>query len=527
MSARLRTALWILGILLTVAGGVAYLVTPLWTATTTGVLGAGLLLLLVNLYVNFGGVRGFVSRRSTRYGGNMVVLILIVLAISVLLQALALRHSLRWDLTANQRYSLSPQSRKILKDLKKNVELLAFYQDAQEGRQSLKDLLDEYAYNSPRFTYRFVDPDRSPNLAKQYKVTTYGTLVLQSGDKRQTIAQPTEQDITNALIKVTQNKEKTIYVTTGHGEKQLSDTERGGFSDAKQAIEDQNYKVKELVLLRQKDVPADAAVVVIAGPTRDFFPEEIAALKRYVNRGGKLLVMLEPQVDTPRLNKFLEDYGIEPGNNEIIDRLSRVFGASYTTPIVTQYAKHAITENFGVASFFPSARSMTAEKKPPTNVQAQSLAFTGPNSWAETNLRLLDQGTAEFNEGSDIPGPVPVAAVATITPQAPDNPQGLLFSGKMTPPKKDKARIVAFGDSDFASNGALGLSGNKDLFLNSLSWLAEEGDLIAIRPKNQSNSPLLLSAAEGRMAFWFPLVILPALVLGTGMLVMWRRRWSR
>lgn len=527
MSARLRTVLWILGFLLTVGGAIAYVIKPLLTPVTSVALGLGLLMLLVNLYLNFADVRRFLGKRSTRYGGNLAVLALIVLAIAVLVQGLATRHNLRWDLTENKRFSLSPQTRNILKNLKKNTELIAFYRDTEAGKQSLKDLLEEYTDSSSRFKYRFVDPDRSPNLAKEYKVAAYGTLVLESGGKREKVESDTEQAITNGLLKVTRDREKTIYMITGHGEKQITSQDKTGFSAAKQAVEEQNYKVKELVLLREKAVPQDAAVVVIPGPSRDFFPEELSTLTDYIDRGGKLLVMLEPQVETPRLSKLLEDYGIEVGNNEIIDRLSRVFGADYTMPVVTQYARHPITANFGVASFFPSTRSVTPVKKPKTGVEVQPLALTGPNSWAETDLKRLRQGSAEFNEGSDIAGPVSIAAVSSVAPKEREDPKGLLFSGKKGPPKSGKARIVVFGDSDFAGNTALGISGNRDLFLNSLSWLAEEEELIAIRPKDQSNAPLLLSATEGRLAFWFPLVILPATVLGAGVFVIWRRRWSR
>ena len=526
MSPRLRNILWILGLLLSIGGAFAYVIKSLLTPVTSAALGLGLLLLLVNLYLNFGDVRRFLGKRSTRYGSNLIVLAIIVLSISVLVQALATRHNLRWDLTENQRFSLSQQSRKILKNLKKNTEIIAFYRDTEEGKQSLKDLLEEYANSSSRFKYRFVDPDRSPNLAKEYKVTAYGTLVLESGGKREKVEIGTEQFITNGLIKVTRDAEKTVYVVTGHGEKQITSPDKNGFSAAKQAIEDQNYKVKELVLLREKQVPQDASAVVIPGPTQDFFPQEISELTDYVNRGGKLLVMVEPMTETPRLNQFLEDDGIQVGNNEIIDRLSRVFGADYTMPVVTQYARHPITENFGVATFFPSTRSVTPVKKPKTGVQVQPLALTGPNSWAETDLNRLRQGSAEFNEGKDMAGPVSIAAVSSIEPKEPENPKGLLFSGKTEPRKAGKARLVVFGDSDFAGNTALGIPGNRDLFLNALSWLAEEEELIAIRPKDQSNSPLLLSATEGRLAFWFPIVILPAMVLGAGVFAIWRRRWS-
>jgi ABC-type uncharacterized transport system involved in gliding motility auxiliary subunit len=308
----------------------------------------------------------------------------------------------------------------------------------------------------------------------------------------------------------------------------VGNTDRPGFSQAREAIQGANYEVKELLLLREKDVPENAAVLVVAGPKRDLLSEELTALDRYVQRGGKLLVLLDPE-QAPALAKFLEKYGIRPGQDVIVDRLSRVLGGDYLIPVVSQYESHPITKEFTLASFFPFARTMDAASSPPQGVTVQVLARTGQGSWAETDRETLKQGQARFDPGKDRQGPVPVGAVATVEVKPPAK------KGETTPVEGPgpgaavprKARIVAYGTAAFASNNYLNLSGNKDLFLNSISWLAEEEDLISIRPREAKFTPLILTARQGQAAFWVGVVVPPAVALAAGVTVGIRRRRAR
>jgi ABC-type uncharacterized transport system involved in gliding motility auxiliary subunit len=253
----------------------------------------------------------------------------------------------------------------------------------------------------------------------------------------------------------------------------VSNTDRPGFSQARDAIQGANYGVKELLLLREKDVPENAAVLVVAGPKRDPLPSELTALERYVQRGGKLLVLLDPD-QAPALGTFLEKYGIRPGQDVIVDRLSRVLGGDYLIPVVTQYESHPITREFTLASFFPFARTVDALPGPPQGVTVQVLARTGEGSWAETDRETLKLGQARFDPGKDRRGPVPVGAVATVEgkPPAKKGDAKPAAGPESEPAGPRKARIVAYGTAAFAANNYLNLSGNKDLFLNSISWLA-------------------------------------------------------
>lgn len=481
----------------------------------------GLFVALIYLYISFHSFRTALARRSFKYGINAFVVSLIILGIIVLVEALSSRHNKVYDLTENKRYTLAPQSLKVLNGLTQDVKVWAFFQEAQMGRSKLEDLLKQFAYSTPKVKYEFIDPDRNPGLAKNYKVTSYGTIVIQAGGKEEKVFEISESALTNAVIKLTREGKKSIYFVAGHGENSISEEDKGGYSTVKKALEEQNYNVKELLLMRGEKLPDDAAALVISGPKKDFFDVELQQLKEYIQRGGKVLFMLDPE-SPAQLSAFLESYGFSLGKDVIVDKLSRLFGADYLIPIVSQYEKHPITEKFTVASFFPLARSVKVAEKLPDGIEAQILAKTGPESWAETDIEGVKNGSASYQEGVDDKGPVPVAAVASVKVKEDKSKEAAKKPLIPKPEEKEKkGRIVVFGDSDFANNGSVGLSGNGDLLLNTMSWLAEEEDLIAIRPKEGRTSPILLTRRQAKLIFWFPVVGLPAAValVGAGVIV--------
>jgi ABC-type uncharacterized transport system involved in gliding motility auxiliary subunit len=457
--------------------------------------------------------------RNLRFGTNLAIAAIAVLGIIAFVEAISLRHSHRFDLTANKRYSLSPQSQQLLAGLPQPVKATAFYQDTQAGRESAKDLLDQYAYYGKQFTYEFIDPDRNPGLAKRYGITSYGTIVLESGAKEEKVLVADEENLTNALLKVIREGKKVVYFLEGHGEHSINNTQREGYSEAKRAIESQNYEVKPLTLLTEGKMPDDAAILIVAGPRKDLLEPELMEITRFIQRGGKVMFLLDPE-GPPALPKYLTDYGVQIVDGVVVDPVSRLFGMDYLTPVVASYEEHPITKNFEVASFFPLALEVKTTDKMPEGVSAQILAKTSPNSWLERGTEerqgiARGEGRLAYNEGVDEKGPVPVAAVATVTVRR---------EGSSDKEPK-KARIVVFGDSDFASNNYLNLSGNRDLFLNTVSWLAEEENLIAIRPKEGGQFFTPVTANQERLIFWLTMIVLPAVVVGSGVgTYIWRRQ---
>ncbi len=459
------------------------------------------------------GVRLLFARRGARHGLNAVVMILLVLGIIALVEAVSYRHSYRVDLTENRRHSLSPQTIKILQSLSADVTATGFFRTDQPTKRTAEDLFRQYeSYSKGRFKWKSVDPDREPGLAKRYGVETYGTVVLDTKTKSEKVIDAEEEKLTNGLIKVTREGRRVVYVIKGHGEHDPASTDRAGFSEAKAALEKANYEVKELLLVRAPKIPEDAAVVILPGPKNDLFPAELAALDAHITQGGKILFMANP-FQAEGLKGYLAKYGVKLGDDLVIDRLSRAFGGDFVVPAIFQYEDHPITKGFGsTLTFFPLTRSVGVESTPPKGVTAQALARSGPGSWGETTRGELDKGEV-VQDAKDTPGPLPVAAVATIDAASP--PEGKTNA---------KARIVVFGSSNVAANQFLNVQGNKDFFLNAVSWLAEEEDLIAIRPKEGKQAPVILTARQGQMIFWLPVVVLPVTVMLAGVVVIIRRR---
>jgi ABC-type uncharacterized transport system involved in gliding motility auxiliary subunit len=491
----------------------------------------GSFLLFIALTLNAEELRGLLDLRATRYGAGAAVLALLALGVVAFANAVSYRHSYRWDLTENRRNSLSPQTIQILRTLKTPVNAIAFFRSDTPGKRTAEDLLNQYAsYSSGKFTWRIEDTDRAVALARQYNVDSYGTVVLESGSgpetKTEKVLDAEEEKLINALVKVTRSGKRIVYVIKGHGEREIGNTDKSGFSQAKDQMDKANYEVKELVLARDPKIPEDAAIVLVPGPRTDLFPQELSALDAYIARGGKVFFMATP-FQGEGLVKYLARYGVGLDDDVVIELnpLGQLFGTGPLVPIVNQYDSHPITRDMaGVMTLFPLTRSLEAAKAPPKGVQIETLARTSRQSWGETDKSVFQKGTAKPDPGEKT-GPLPVALVATIEPQG-DAKAGAKPVGadeKKTP----KARIVVVGTADFASNQFLGAQGNRDFFLNVVSWLAEQEDLISVRAKDTRQNPIVLTAAQSSIVLWVPLALLPGAVIVCGIVVIVQRRRSK
>ncbi len=500
------------GLALLAAAALLPFARPAWASQRWVLAAAGAVLVLVSLLGRPGNLRTVLAGRTARYGVNTAVMIVLLLGIIGLVEAVSYRHNARLDLTENRRHSLSPQTIQLLRGLKTDVNAVAFFRTDQPGKRVAEDLLKQYArYAGGRFAWRVVDPDREPGLALRYGVESYGTVVLETKDRSEKVLDAEEEKLTNGLVKLTREGRRTIYVVQGHGEPDLGSTDRPGFSEAKTALERANYEVKPLVLAREGKVPDGAAAVILAGPRTDLLPPELEALDAYLARGGKLLVMANPTILNPgpadSLKPFLARWGIELGDNLVIEvnPIGRLFGIGPEVPLIQQYEPHPITRDLnGITTLFPLTRTVAAAKTLPAGVSVQPLARTSPDSWGETDRASLRQGQVK-PDPQDARGPLTVAAVAT----------------------RDKARLVVYGTANLAANQFLNVQGNRDFFLNTVSWLAEQEDLISIRPKETRQTPVFLTAQQAWAAFLVPVVALPGVVLVGGVVTLVRRRLAR
>lgn len=480
---------------------------------------SGLLCSIISVILGLRSSRSEASRRSTRFGLNAGASIVFLAAILIFLQTFSTRYNARFDTTSNRRFSLAPQTVNILAGLEREVRFNCFFKESTTGKKELEDLLEEYRSSSNFIIYDFIDPDKDPVAARRYEVESYGTIVAESGGLQEKIYEISEDELTNTILKVTRTDKKKIYFVMGHGEKSIEGTDPEGINKLKESILDENYDVEEILTLREEQIPEDCAILVVAAAEKDIFATEKAAIARYLSEGGKLLILLEPILELPELYGLINDNGILIGDDVVIDRFGRVLAGNFLTPVVNQYGDHPITKGFAHASFFPQARSIGTIEEFSGRATVEIIASTGESAYGETNIdAILDEGKTQYEGDQDLAGPVGLAAVATV----PVDTTALTGSVGRGP----NSRIVVFGDSDFASNSYFDLGGNKDLIMNTISWLAEEGDLIAIRPKDSLSQPVMLTARQGRIVFWLPVVFLPAAVGAIGVAVAVRKKRS-
>jgi ABC-type uncharacterized transport system involved in gliding motility auxiliary subunit len=472
------------------------------------------------------------TRRQARYGTLSMVSVLIVLGILLGINYVATRQNKRWDLTSSKEFELSDQTKKILQDLKQPLKLVVFERD--ERAQPYRDRLSEYTYLSKQVQVEYIDPEKQPSVAKQYQIQQFGTIAIEYQSRVERVTGTSEQDLTNGIIKAVTGQQKKIYFITGHNEHDTgSADERVGYNAAGAELQRENYTVEKLTLAQTPEAPADAAVVVIAGPAFDYLPPEIDALKRYLNKGGHVLMMLDPPDTTtaPPLTNLIalaREWGIEVNDNVIVDQSSigQLLGRGPGVPVAGSYPGHPITERFNVITSFPLARSVT----PVTGGArtAQPIVETSQQSWAESDVKALaERRPVGFDEGgADKRGPVSVAAaISTDAPEQPAAPAPAAGAPPADAPPKRETRIVVFGDSDFASNDGLGMApGNRDLFLNTINWLAQQENLISIRPKAPDDRRVTLTEDQQSMVMIFSIILLPGIVLASGVFSWWRRR---
>jgi len=500
------------GLLLVIAGLVRYYLEGVFTWIENVALIAGTLGILVYLFLNFATLKERLLSRSTLQTTNAVFMSLMVVGVLGLINFISGQHVYRHDTTAAKQFSLSDQTKKVLTALQKDLYLTAFYKAGTEGK--IKDLLDEYSKLTPKFSYEFVDPDLKPEIAKRMGITAYETSVVSYGAKDEKITTATEEGLTNAIIKVTREGVKKIFFTMNHGEKLPSAEDRLGLSFAQNEIKKKNYEVGSISLLEQQEIPTDCAVLVIAGAQYDFLSPEKEKVKTYLKNGGAVLFLLDPP-PAPSFDSLLAEYGFKVGNDLVVDfsPAGMLYFGSASVPVVGTYESHVIVENFGnTMTAFPVARSVQLNRSLPGGVTGQVLLKTSPNSWGETEVNIVG-GRVSFDDSKDLKGPVPVAALVT-KPVTSDSAHSI--SGK--------TRIVVIGDSDFAANNYFNFHRNGDMFLNTISWLADEEDLVSIRPHNPEDRRISLTAKNSKIIMLVSLFLLPLSALVAAVIIYIRRR---
>ena len=493
---------------LVVAAGL-YIVQRQWNLYLQISIGLFVIGLAVYVVQDPDSIRKLLTGRQARYGSNALILSVAFIGILVVVNYLAYKYTKRWDLTSDQSNTLAKETVDVLKTLPDTVVAKAFFSsDASivSSKDSAKSLLDQYVYGGGgKFQYAFIDPNKDPVAAQDAGISKDGSIVLFMGDTKQSVSSISETDITGAMVRLMNPGAHVVYFSTGHGEYPIDGSSDQSYTKLSTDLESRNYKVSTLNLLATNQIPQDASVVVIAGPKKPFTDAQVSLLDAYITNGGSVVVMEDPTIDTqfgdspdPLANDLAQTYGIVLGNNVIVDAYGyQTFQNAYFA-VGYQYATHVITQKMStMGTGFQSARSVTAESSVGTDYSKTQLILTVDQSWGETDMASVQNNSVTFDQGVDLVGPVPLAVVADGT--------------------TDKARLVVFGDSDFATNAYYGFYGNSDMIINSIDWAAKEENLISLTPKTTVDRTLVQPQAYTMgLIFLGSLVVIPGIVLAAG-----------
>jgi len=458
------------------------------------------------VYLNFekNKVCSFFKAKKSQKGINSVFSFIMFFLIIVALNFIFSKNDLKHDFTKNKIHTLSEQTINVLKNLKSELKIIAFIPSIQTD--FFKNSINKYQHYTSKLSYEIIDPSKEPIKAKSFDVNSNNTFVVVSGENiAKFYDELSEENITNSIIKVLRERLKKIYFLTNHGEKSIFDENKDGYSQITKKLQGQNYLVEELNLLDTALIPEDAELIIVAGPNKEFFEQEKTLLVDYISSGKSILLMLDPVVENSKIIKnslldfITKDIKADFAGDLIVDPSPALFGATATMPVVKEYnSTHRITKDFNLPSFFPNAQSIIINEEN-TSLNATELCKTSSKSWGEYNIR---SGSVSFEAGEDRVGPLNVCLIIE---------------------KEEELNMVLIGDSDFASNQYLNFVGNADLFLNIVSYLLKDEDLLSIRPKTQDQAFFSIKPVYMRLLAIATMYLIPFVVLVFG-IVFWIKR---
>jgi ABC-type uncharacterized transport system involved in gliding motility auxiliary subunit len=411
---------------------------------------------------------------------------------------LAFQNPKQWDATEDKQNTLAPETIQALKSLPEAVNAIGFY-STNLSTESADKLLSNFKANSNgKFDYQFVNPDTNPVAAREAGITGDGKIMLAMGDRKEIAAFATETELTKSLIKLISPEARSVYFLTGHGEANIESGEIS-MTIAKQTLESKNYTVNSLNLLAENKIPEDALAIIIPGPMKPVSDQEVRLLKQYVDAGGALVVMQNPNIATDfgnfpdLLAKYLADeWGIILNNDIIIDLNSQ----QPLNAISASASQHPITQNLSgnYIVIMPQARSISIGSGI-EGVTQTGLIFTSPNSWGEMNFTTAEGTQISFDPEEDLPGPLTMAVAGENA--------------------TTKGRVVVFGNSAFATDQVFDTYGNGNMFINSVDWASEQENLINITP----NTPKARTFVQPSQLQWI-IILLGSVIVIPGLIVL-------
>lgn len=478
--------------------------------------------------------------------------VLILLGLLGMVNYLSAKYYRRFDWTSARLYTLSEKTEGVLGTVSKDIEVTLFMRPSEPLFEPVRELLERYQAASPRVHSRTVDPERNLLEARrllQRGVSSPNVVVFEAGEERRILdavdladfdysgvqygEQPrltglkAEQRFTGAILELLESRKPRILFTSGHGEISLEDASGRGLSQARSLLGRDNFDLEGWASLGKPAVPDGVDVVVVAGPTSPFTTAELAVLANYLERGGRLLALLDPEFGRgdrggeATFTRWLSGYGVEVGADVVLDPPNSLpmYGAG--TFFSAIYGIHPTTKSLrqaNAAVILALSRSVRRSDPPPSDREAVELVSTSPEGWAETDLAHLP---AVSKDERDLPGPVSVAVAVGPRDEAPGVDAGADGASK-TPAVG--MRLVVFGDSDWATDAQIANADNATLLVDVFNWLVARPQLLGIPPKTPEANRLNLDRGQLRTAFAVVLGAMPLAAIVAGVLVYLRRR---
>lgn len=428
---------------------------------------------------------------------------------------LSTRYHFQADWTAAGRHTLAPASVALLAELKDPLQITAFARQSElvATRRQISDLVGRYQRHKADLNLRFVDPDMEPERVRAEGISFDGEMVVEYQGRKLHVQQINEQALTNTLHKLARAGERKVVFLEGHGERNPDGGANHDYGAFGEQLRNKGFLITRLNLTATPDIPADAALLVIASPQVDLFPGEVRLIQNYVEQGGNLLWLAEPD-GRRQLDPLAAQLGLSFHPGTVVDPTTQLLGIDNAAfSVVVDYPPHAVTRGLASVTLFPYATALDA-----TLVdepwQATPLLQTVPRSWAETGPL---QGSIRYDAGADVPGPLNVG----IALERPRPGEGDAAADEHDAPQQ---RVVVIGDGDFLANSYLGNGANLELGERLINWLSHDDTLMHIPPKAATDTRLELTPLlSGLIGFSF-LIIIPGGLVVAGVVIWLKRR---
>ena len=481
-----------------------------------------------------------------RIGLNVVVQIVLVLFLAAMVNSYAFKHYARWDFSRDQKYALSDKTKRFLDSLKDKMRITVFFSPNTPITSDVQNLLTEYQYaGKSKIDVEQIDPERNLSRAKELfdkckVVTDESLLVLDYNGRNKTVkasemadvdqsgmefgegprvaAFKGEQAITSAMIDLVEGKKKTLGYVTGHKEAALS-APTSPVTMLKTFIENENIKFQELNLLDQPAIPADVNAVMIVGPQYDFSDHEMQVLRDFWDKQGRILVLVDPAANIPRLRAFLDELGIKVNDDRLMVFVrTGIQELALTRDVQAHFLGDSqVTKRLADvrAIFVGGTSSLTLDpnRGRAVNIRLQPLIQAEKGYFAETDYNSDNQAKLQGDAQKAGDTPLTIAAAAEKGGSADTRVQ------------VNSSRLVAMSNSTFIQDNAIMQDqAALDFASGAVNWLLSREQMIGIAPKIAKPLTFSLDPEALHRLRWIVLILMPLIPAAIGTVVWWQRR---